>query len=191
MSHVSPTLPLPMFPKLQPLSPAQEPLAAVELGPCGLPLDPLDPETIRSWELETEIEIGEQIPHIRVRDVVDAPILVDVPILVGGAVQAELSGFEDEDDVGGTDPGPQEGDDDEFDDFDDIDEDDFDDDFDDDFEEELDDDYEIEIEDEISAEFGLSGVVVSIDEIEDIDAVETDVDLGVGLDPGLNTEEKE
>jgi hypothetical protein len=134
-----------------------------EIGACGLPLQPLDPETLAAWEAEGP--------------------------LVGGAVQAELSGFEDDDDIAGGEGLPPDDEEDEFDDFDDIDEDDFDDDFDDDFEEELDDDYEIEIEDEISAEFGLSGVEVDIDEIEDIDAIDDDADIE--LDPGLDLDDKE
>lgn len=141
----------------------------LEIGACGLPMDPLDPATIRAWEAE-------------------AGPVIDVLPIVGGAVQAELSGFEEDEDLGGGEAPADEDADDEFDDFDDIDEDDFDDDFDDDFEEELDDDYEIEIEDEISAEFGLSGVVdVDIEDIDDVEAVDDDVEI----DPGDEIDEKE
>ena len=86
---------------------------------------------------------------------------------------------DDEDDFGDSEtPAAEEGDgEDEFEDFDDIDDDDFDDDIDDDFEEELEDDYEIEIEDEISAEFGLSGGDSDDVELEDLEAVDPDVDL--------------
>ncbi len=168
MSQVSPTLPTPLLVPL--VSPAEweAPTFAsppIEIGGCGLPLEPLDPATLHQWQAEVEA-------------VVATP-------MTGGAVQAELSGFEDDEDLG--ESVPESDDDDEFDDFDDIDEDDFDDDFDDDFEEELDDDYEIEIEDEISAEFGLSGVVgVDIDDIDSVD----DLDADIEIDPD-DVEEKE
>ncbi len=133
----------------------------IPLGPCGLPLDPVDPTT--SWsDADSDTD---RVSHS------------GVP--VGGVITttAELSGFEDDEDLGNTEGGEEEDVEDEFDDFDDIDDEDFDDDFDDDFEEELDDDYEIEIEDEISAEFGLSGVEdVDIDDLDDVDALEDDVD---------------
>jgi len=129
------------------------------IGACGLPVEPLEPSVIRQWESEVNSEQSDALSPIRTPR-------------VDGASQAELSGFEDDDEVGGGDAPADGSDDDEFDDFDDIDEDDFDDDFDDDFEEELDDDYEIEIEDEISAEFGLSGVEIEIDDVEDIDAID-------------------
>jgi hypothetical protein len=167
MSPLSPTL----LTASQPTAPLPLPLdwettttpsvSPEEIGPCGLPLDPLDPVTIQAWEAESEVRV----------------LVAPTPAVTG---QAELSGFEDDEDLGGGEEVPDVDDEDEFDDFDDIDEDDFDDDFDDDFEEELDDDYEIEIEDEISAEFGLSGVVdVDIDEIEAIDALDVDVDIDI------------
>lgn len=104
------------------------------------------------------------------------------PPMIGGVcvTSAELSGFDDDDDdfSESETTGPEEGEDDEFEDFDDIDDEDFDDDFDDDFEEELEDDYEIEIEDEISAEFGLSGVVDGDEDedLEDLDVEDVDLD---------------
>lgn len=107
---------------------------------------------------------------------------VGQPPVIGGVcvTSAELSGFDDEDDdfSESETTAPEEGEEDEFEDFDDIDDEDFDDDFDDDFEEELEDDYEIEIEDEISAEFGLSGVVDSDDdeELEELDVEDVDLD---------------
>ncbi|MGV3484988.1 MAG: hypothetical protein ACO1RT_11275 [Planctomycetaceae bacterium] len=173
MSHVSPPLPIPS-PSSLPLDweqPTSRPRVPAEIGGCGLPVEPLDPATIRLWEGEVG-GAADGVPA------------------VGGAVQAELSGFEDDDDLGGGDVPADDDADDEFDDFDDIDEDDFDDEFDDDFEEELDDDYEIEIEDEISAEFGLSGVAdVDIEvDIEDIDVDSLD---DVDIDAGDDVDEKE
>lgn len=173
MSQVSPTIPLPLSPESLPMPPDQPyPLTPrsipVELGACGLPLKPLDADTLRDWETETGTT-------------------TDVGPVVGRAGQAELSGFEEDEDLGGGEAPPDEDADDEFDDFDDIDEDDFDDDFDDDFEEELDDDYEIEIEDEISAEFGLSGVVdIDVEDVDDVDAIDDDIEI----DPG-DVDEKE
>ena len=196
MSHVSLTLPAPTLPETNPSASEWEPMASPEVGPCGLPLDPLDSETIQAWEAEVAEPLSDNSPSCD-------PLFIGEPLtqkvavadfvspLIGGAGQAELSGFEDDDDVGGGEGLPPDDEEDEFDDFDDIDEDDFDDDFDDDFEEELDDDYEIEIEDEISAEFGLSGVEVDIDEIEDIDALDADVDADIELDPGLDLDDKE
>jgi hypothetical protein len=204
MSQVSPTLPAPRFaetarrsPEWAPAgSPEWAPVDGPEIGACGLPLQPLDPETLAAWEAEVDdlpME-GEDDADLAPAPFVAEPYggnpLIASP-LVGGAVQAELSGFEDDDDIAGGEGLPPDDEEDEFDDFDDIDEDDFDDDFDDDFEEELDDDYEIEIEDEISAEFGLSGVEVDIDEIEDIDAIDDDVDADIDLDPGLDLDDKE
>jgi hypothetical protein len=152
------------------------------LGACGLPAEPLEPAIVREWQTELEIETGDVI----------AP--AGSP-RTDGAGQADLSGFEDDEDTTGGEPVPDDSEEDEFDDFDDIDEDDFDDDFDDDFEEELDDDYEIEIEDEISAEFGLSGVEADIDEIEDIDAIDVidviDDDIVVDIDVDDDAGEKE
>lgn len=110
---------------------------------------------------------------------------VGQPPVIGGScvTSAELSGFdeEEEDFSDAETTTPEEGEEDEFEDFDDIDDEDFDDDFDDDFEEELEDDYEIEIEDEISAEFGLSGVV-DVDDDEDLEGLDVDVDVDIDDD---------
>jgi len=148
-------------------------LAPEIFGACGLPVEPLEPTVIREWEAEIETETD------------DPQLPIGIP-KIGGVGQAELSGFEDEEEVGGGEAAPEDSEEDEFDDFDDIDEDDFDDDFDDDFEEELDDDYEIEIEDEISAEFGLSGGGVEIEDIDAIDVISDDivVDIDVNDDAG-------
>ncbi len=97
-------------------------------------------------------------------------------------IRGELSGFDDDSDLGESETGDGDeevigGDDDELDDFDEIDEDDFDDDFDDDFEEELEDEYEIEIEDEISAEFGLGPDREDGDEeLDDLESLADDLD---------------
>jgi hypothetical protein len=95
-------------------------------------------------------------------------------------LQAEMSGFDEDDGLGEGDDGEQGdriGDDDELDDFDEIDEEDFDDDFDDDFEEELEDEYEIEIEDEISAEFGLGpDRDDEEEELDDLESLADDLD---------------
>ena len=93
-------------------------------------------------------------------------------------IQSELSGFDDDSELGDTDSGADGNDnDDDLDEFDEIDEDDFDDEFDDDFEEELEDEYEIEIEDEISAEFGLGPDKDDEDEeLDDLDSLADDLD---------------
>lgn len=100
--------------------------------------------------------------------------------VVGRAMRAEMSGFDDDDmgDGDSMDEGIIEDDEDDLDDFEEIDEDDFDDDFDDDFEEELEDEYEIEIEDEISAEFGLGPDRddEDIEELDDLDSLADDLD---------------
>ncbi|WP_203328911.1 hypothetical protein [Candidatus Laterigemmans baculatus] len=94
-------------------------------------------------------------------------------------LSSELSGFDDDSELGDGDPpaGADE-DDDDLDEFDEIDEDDFDDEFDDDFEEELEDEYEIEIEDEISAEFGLGPDKddEEEEELDDLDSLADDLD---------------
>ncbi len=159
MSHVIPILPPSPF--AEPI-PELEPTIVPTIGACGLLADPLDAQTTEAWQSELA-----------------APSMPEFVEPGGKVVQAELSGFEDDEEEG-IEPVPAADEDDEFDDFDDIDDEDFDDDFDDDFEEELDDDYEIEIEDEISAEFGLSGVVIDdIDEIEDIDVIELDAEIEI------------
>jgi hypothetical protein len=100
--------------------------------------------------------------------------------VVGRAMRAEMSGFDDDDlaDGDSLDEGIIEDDEDDLDDFEEIDEEDFDDDFDDDFEEELEDEYEIEIEDEISAEFGLGPDRddEGLEELDDLDSLADDLD---------------
>lgn len=194
MSQMSPTLParpLPSPPKkslmdretirdffIGDASAVPSKLDPETLGACGLPVEPLEPAVIQEWEAEIETETD------------DSQLAIGIP-KTGSVGQAELSGFEDDEEVGGGEAAPDDSEEDEFDDFDDIDEDDFDDDFDDDFEEELDDDYEIEIEDEISAEFGLSGVEVDIDDIEAIDAIDVIDDVVVDIDVDEDAGEKE
>lgn len=119
------------------------------------------------------------------------PIAVEVDDLSRGAcgamispvvnqtLRSELSGYDDDSELGDEDsPGVGDDDDDDLDEFDEIDEDDFDDEFDDDFEEELEDEYEIEIEDEISAEFGLGPDKddEEEEELDDLDSLADDLD---------------
>lgn len=104
---------------------------------------------------------------------------------VNQRLRAELSGYDDESELGDDDssPGSVNDDDDDLDEFDEIDEDDFDDEFDDDFEEELEDEYEIEIEDEISAEFGLGPDKDDEDEeLDDLDSLADDLNEDIDDD---------